>query len=401
MSKIKVYQFALFDINSGEMKKSKRLGTIEAIISIDGVIVDDSGVDIDEDIIRCPNTDLEGFTLIDNKKNIGNEIVDNINSVGLRKTPTVFISHAGEDKDRFVIEFAKKLRQSGVDAWFDKWEMLPGDSIVDKIFNDGLKNASAVIIIVSNNSINKPWVNAELNAAVVKRINGECKIIPIIIDDCNVPEVLRSTLWLTVSDLDEYEDVLQRVIAAVNGVSDKPPLGKPPSYINKLNTRIHGLSEIDSQVMVLACEHAIKNNTNYIDPYVVFFDGEKPVIPEEELRDSLGVLEHEYYIEFSRLLGNRINNFFITTHGFGQYAQEYMPDYDGAIRNVIAVLVNNKHRNTLSIFNELGLPKYIINHILDVLESNGHIKQSKLGGGSDGLIHEVYNVVPTLKRIIA
>ena len=51
-------------------------------------------------------------------------------------TQKVFISHASEDKERFVIQFAKRLRSQGIDAWVDIWEMLPGDSLVDKIFND-------------------------------------------------------------------------------------------------------------------------------------------------------------------------------------------------------------------------------------------------------------------------
>lgn len=51
----------------------------------------------------------------------------------------VFVSHASEDKERFVNEFATKLRVNGIDAWLDKWEMLPGDSLVDKIFEEGFK----------------------------------------------------------------------------------------------------------------------------------------------------------------------------------------------------------------------------------------------------------------------
>jgi len=50
--------------------------------------------------------------------------------------PKVFVSHASEDKERFVTNFATKLRENGVDAWLDKWEMLPGDSLVDKIFEE-------------------------------------------------------------------------------------------------------------------------------------------------------------------------------------------------------------------------------------------------------------------------
>jgi len=80
----------------------------------------------------------------------------------------VFISHASEDKERFVIDFATKLRKIGIDAWLDKWEMLPGDSLVDKIFEEGIKDAEAFIVILSKNSILKPWVREELNAGFVK-----------------------------------------------------------------------------------------------------------------------------------------------------------------------------------------------------------------------------------------
>ena len=48
--------------------------------------------------------------------------------------PKVFICHASEDMERFVMHFATKLRNVGIDAWLDKWEMLLGDSLVDKIF---------------------------------------------------------------------------------------------------------------------------------------------------------------------------------------------------------------------------------------------------------------------------
>ena len=54
--------------------------------------------------------------------------------------PKVFLSHASEDKPRFVDNFAQRLRADGVDAWLDTWEILPGDSFVDKIFEEGLNS---------------------------------------------------------------------------------------------------------------------------------------------------------------------------------------------------------------------------------------------------------------------
>src|SRR5450755_2068887 len=101
--------------------------------------------------------------------------------------PRVFVSHASEDKERFVNRFAARLRENGVDAWLDKWEMLPGDSLVDKIFEEGLKDAQAVIVVLSRISVGKPWVREELNAAFVKRVNTGSKLIPVVIDDCEVP----------------------------------------------------------------------------------------------------------------------------------------------------------------------------------------------------------------------
>ena len=69
-----------------------------------------------------------------------------------------------------------------------------GDSLVDKVFEEGLKSADAMVIVLSSNSIDKPWVREEINAGFVKRVEGKCKLIPVLIDDVTVPEALASTV---------------------------------------------------------------------------------------------------------------------------------------------------------------------------------------------------------------
>lgn len=108
-------------------------------------------------------------------------------------TPKVFISHASEDRE-FTQDLATKLRSKGVNAWLDVWEILPGDSLIDKIFEEGLKDAEGFIVILSRSSVNKEWVREELNAAMVKKINGLTKLIPVVLDDCEIPEGLNSTV---------------------------------------------------------------------------------------------------------------------------------------------------------------------------------------------------------------
>jgi hypothetical protein len=115
--------------------------------------------------------------------------------------PKVFVSHASEDKERFVVEFASRLRGKGIDAWLDKWEILPGDSLMDKIFEEGIKGAQAIIVVVSEYSVSKPWVKEELNAAIVKKINGISRLIPVVIDDCDMPVALQSTVWVRIEDV--------------------------------------------------------------------------------------------------------------------------------------------------------------------------------------------------------
>lgn len=148
-------------------------------------------------------------------------------------TSKVFISHASEDKDRFVLEFAKKLRSHGVDAWVDIWEMLPGDSLVDKVFYEGIKNARAMIVVLSNNSIEKPWVREELNRGFLERLRGKCKIIPVVIDDCPIPEPLQSTIWQKIDNLDEYEIEFNRILDAIYSRINKPALGSSPEMVRR------------------------------------------------------------------------------------------------------------------------------------------------------------------------
>ena len=71
--------------------------------------------------------------------------------------PKVFISYASEDKP-FVLEFAKRLRAKGVDAWVYEWEVLPGDKLIERIFEEGIGQCDVFVIVLSLDSVKKPWV---------------------------------------------------------------------------------------------------------------------------------------------------------------------------------------------------------------------------------------------------
>jgi hypothetical protein len=311
-------------------------------------------------------------------------------------TPKVFVSHASEDKDRFVLNFATSLRARGIDAWLDKWEMLPGDSLVDKIFEEGIKGASAVIVVLSKFSVQKPWVREELNAAFVRRINSGSKLIPVVIDDCEVPEALASTLWQKIEDLNSYAPSLDRIVAAIFNATDKPPLGEPPKYHSAFAQSIGGLNNIDSLVLRLACEESLKCAHAFVDPGKVYLKDGQPLVPESELSDSLEILDQQGYVKLSRTIGAGLHHFQVTSYGFETFARACIENYDETISAVVSAIVNKKILTNTQLEQEVQQPRMLIDHILDLLEGNRHISQSKMISG----LQQIYNVSPSLKRAL-
>ncbi|MCD6197414.1 MAG: toll/interleukin-1 receptor domain-containing protein [Deltaproteobacteria bacterium] len=310
--------------------------------------------------------------------------------------PKVFLSHAKEDKNRFVLDFAEKLRNNGIDVWLDKWEMLPGDSLIDKIFEEGLKNAEAIIIVLSNHSVNKPWVKEELNAGMMKKISMGTKIIPVVIDNCSVPESLKSTLWERISDTASYQENLDRIVASIFGHREKPPLGQPPAYTKSVLSEISGLTRLDNLVLKESCESELKKYKYIVNPKDLFLKNRKNNIPEGELSDSLEMLDQYGYIRLHRTLDKGPYEYEITLFGFDKYASAYIKDYQQIIHDVIVSIVNQSLRDNHEIADRLGQPLKLIEHILDLLESKGHVKLSK---DLDGGVH-IFDTSPALKRML-
>jgi hypothetical protein len=74
----------------------------------------------------------------------------------------VFICHSSDDK-AFVRTLARDLKSAGIKVWLDHWELLPGDSLSEKI-QAGLAGSSWLLVVVSKHSVKSRWVRRELNA---------------------------------------------------------------------------------------------------------------------------------------------------------------------------------------------------------------------------------------------
>jgi hypothetical protein len=163
------------------------------------------------------------------------------------EVPKAFISHASDDKERFVLDFARRLRERGVDAWLAQWEIAPGDSLVERIFDEGIGQADAFVVVLSKLSVTKPWVREELDAGVVRRISERCRLIPVVLDDVEVPLPLRHLRWLLVNELG-IDAVIDEIVRTLFGWTEKPLIGPPPGYVDRSSSiRVTG-DPVDDRV---------------------------------------------------------------------------------------------------------------------------------------------------------
>ena len=290
--------------------------------------------------------------------------------------PKVFLSHASEDKD-FVVELASQLRKRGVDVWLDRWEILPGDSLVDKIFEQGIATAKAVIVVLSRHSVDKPWVREELDAAVVRKINHLSKLIPVVIDDCKVPEALRATVWEKIGDLKSYGPSLDRIVMSIFGESDKPLLGKGPAFAAKPALEIGDLSRVDGMVLQAACEIALE--LDYSDVVVnlkqLHSRCEEVGISDEAAEESVAALRSRGYAR------TEMATVWIRSAGLEQYLKVRWPGYDGLLKQFASDVINQGLLSSQDIRKSLKVPRLVMNHILDEFVDRKWISALRYGSG--------------------
>jgi TIR domain-containing protein len=105
----------------------------------------------------------------------------------------VFISHTAVDKP-FVRRLAKRLEKSRFQVWLDERDLIAGDSLPESI-GKALEKAKVILVVVSKASVKSKWLKYELNVATARMIKGECRVIPVVIDDTPLPAEVTGILY--------------------------------------------------------------------------------------------------------------------------------------------------------------------------------------------------------------
>ena len=156
-------------------------------------------------------------------------------------SPSVFISYSHDSADHkdWVLQLATDLRNNGVDASLDRWDLAPGQDTT-MYMQRGIAESDRVLLICTDAYVDKSeagvggvgYERLVVTAEVVESIDTK-KFVPLIRTngrDNPVPKFLGPRLYINFSEDDQYEGKLEELLRELHGApaAEKPPLGDNP-----------------------------------------------------------------------------------------------------------------------------------------------------------------------------
>jgi hypothetical protein len=156
------------------------------------------------------------------------------------KIPSAFISysHDSQEHKKWVLDLAIRLRNSGVDAILDQWELGPGSDL-PHFMEQHLAKADRILMICTEKYVEKAnagmggvgYEKMIITADLLKKIDSN-KVIPVIRQSGthNVPTFLKSKMFLDFSRPDQFEYSFDELLRSLHNAPlfVKPSVGNNP-----------------------------------------------------------------------------------------------------------------------------------------------------------------------------
>jgi hypothetical protein len=299
--------------------------------------------------------------------------------------PKAFLSYSHEDRD-FALRLAQNLGKGGIEVWADKWEIRPGDSLIQKVFTEGLSSAEFFLVLLSSKSVDSKWVREELDAAMIRKIEGVIRIIPILKEPCDIPLPLRALLWVDLSK--DYDDGVRTLVKTMYGVWEKPPVAGIPDYVQSLTHSVGGLSRSASTIGLLMLNRPY-DNTGFEQSFSGDdLQAKTSSLTPQEINDAVGELESYGLVKTLRAIGTAPYAFSLASPTYALFIHfkeslGYDPEED--VKVVAAAIVARDEVKGSDLQELVKLPPVRINRAVDYLDdANARVRaHARL---SDGMV---------------
>lgn len=289
--------------------------------------------------------------------------------------PKCFVSYSSSDRSA-AERLANALRERGLDVWIDSLQILPGDSLVQKIFEEGLKDCRVFIVLLSPHSVKSEWVKHELDVALINKLKKITRVIPVIVDDCDVPVALRSILWINLKDgIDLAAD---RIANAAYRKEPAKQFEEPPEFIQRAVAPRAGLSQEAATVGVSIARQM--KTSQFPDPLI-----EGPQIQEETrllvelINDAVDELAANGLLKVHKFMGTAPFDFgmveptYALAYTFPEEVQgEVQPQSD--MRQVAAIVASLRETDGNTIAEKLHFEVNRVNFAINYLRDYGIIE---------------------------
>lgn len=145
----------------------------------------------------------------------------------------IFLSHAHKDHD-FVENLYRWLTEkAGLKVWYDARE-LGGGSLLATDLQRAIERCKGILLVASNESLERGWVKAEYNCAMDERANQDgFRVIALRLGNANVKDLMKGITWIDIPDTCLNANTAQSIIRAFYPGEKLPnPSGSRDIYIS-------------------------------------------------------------------------------------------------------------------------------------------------------------------------
>src|SRR6516165_8360698 len=135
----------------------------------------------------------------------------------------VFLSHSIADKPA-VEELARRLAKEGIQAWLDKWNLIPGD-LWQPAIEKALAESETCAVFMGPSGFG-PWQNEEMRAAINRRVSDSgrsFRVIHVLLpgterpERSSLPTFLVASIWVEFRDSLDDADAFHRLVCGIRG----------------------------------------------------------------------------------------------------------------------------------------------------------------------------------------
>ena len=253
--------------------------------------------------------------------------------------PRLYLAHASEDHHTLARPLAEKLMAAGIQVWFDEWEIRAGDSLRRKM-EEGLASCTHFLVLLTPHSLNKPWVQTEIDAGFIRGVGGESRFIGVRVG-LGVDQLSPFLRTLRCPEIRlESGDEVAGLIADIHDVSRKPPLGTPPKYVRAVPDGLGSWSK--SAIAVAEFVARKSEHGRAIDPQLDFASvADATGLSEEDVRLGVLDLKEAGLVKSSETIGR--NSFWPLAPFFVEFDKHFLGFDNKADAVAIATyLINQK-----------------------------------------------------------